>query len=43
MGALPRALEIIFEVQMKRSNNIKKNQERKKVFPLIKHVFFLSL
>jgi hypothetical protein len=31
MGALPQALEIIFEVQRKRSNE-KKKQEKKKKF-----------
>jgi hypothetical protein len=30
MGALPQALEIIFEVQMKRSNNKKKIKKEKK-------------
>jgi hypothetical protein len=41
MGALPQALEIIFEGQMKRSN------EKKKVFQLTKRkfslLFFFSL
>jgi hypothetical protein len=38
MGALPQALEIIFELQMKRSNE--KLTRKKKAFQLIKHVFF---
>jgi hypothetical protein len=41
MGALPQALEIIFELQMKRSNE--KLTRKKKAFQLIKHVFFFSL
>jgi hypothetical protein len=40
MGALPQALEIIFEVQMKRSNE--KIARKKKVFQLTKSVFFFS-
>jgi hypothetical protein len=38
MGALPQALEIIFEVQMKRSNE--KIVRRKIASQLIKRVFF---
>jgi len=38
---LPQALEILFEVQRKRSNEkITKKKEKKKAFQLIKHVFF---
>jgi hypothetical protein len=38
MGALPQALEIIFEVQMKRSNE--KIARKKKAFQLTKCIFF---
>jgi hypothetical protein len=38
MGGLHQALEIIFEVQMKRFNE---NNKKKKAFQLTKHVFFL--
>jgi len=38
MGALPRALEIIFEVQRKRNNE--KKTFKKKAFQLTKCVFF---
>ncbi len=38
MGALPQALEIIFEVQMKRSNET--IVRRKIAFQLTKHFFF---
>jgi hypothetical protein len=37
MGALPQALEIIFEVQMKRSNE--KIARKKKAFQLTKCIF----
>jgi hypothetical protein len=40
MRVLPQALEIILEVQMKRSSN-KKEKKEKKAFQSIKHVFFL--
>jgi hypothetical protein len=39
MGALPQALEIIFEVQMKRSNE--KITRKKKNFPTRKTYIFL--
>jgi hypothetical protein len=38
MGVLPQALEIIFEMQMKRSNE--KITRKKKAFKFTKHVFF---
>jgi hypothetical protein len=38
MTALPRALEIIFEVQRKKSNE--KITRKKKTFQLAKHKFF---
>jgi hypothetical protein len=40
MGALPQALEIIFEVQMKGSNE--KIIRKKKSFPNFQNVFFFS-
>jgi hypothetical protein len=42
LGALPQAVEIIFEVQMKRSNE-KIAGQKKKAFQLTKHFFFFSL
>jgi hypothetical protein len=39
MGALPQALEIIFELQMKRSNET--IARRKRNFPTHKMLFFL--
>jgi len=41
MGALPQALEIIFEMQMKKSN--KKIARREISFPTHKTCFFFSL
>jgi hypothetical protein len=41
MGVLPQALEIIFEVQMKR--NIEKIARRKISFPTHKTCFFFSV
>jgi hypothetical protein len=40
MGALPQSLEIIFEVQMKRSNE--KITRKKEAFQLTKCIFFPS-
>jgi hypothetical protein len=39
MGAVPQALEIVFEVQRKRSNE-KITRKKKKAFQLTKCVFF---
>jgi hypothetical protein len=44
MGALHQALENIFEVQMKRSNEkITRNQKKKKSFPTYKTCFVFLL
>jgi hypothetical protein len=42
MEVPPQALEIIFEVQRKRSNEIINNKKKTKLFNFKKHVSFVS-
>jgi hypothetical protein len=42
MGVLPQALEILFEMQRKRSNEKITRKKKKKSFPTHKLVFFFS-